>query len=302
MLRDFLAGINPHKTRRPAYSLGWKSTCFLNNSKSDRRSSADYISAVMYDALARHRAIESIVTRDTPQGQLRKYYRFRADRWYGGVATADVVGCGLLCRFCWVSENILERPDSSGQFLGPVEAALKILQVVTSRHLVQLRLSGGEPTIGRSHLLSLLTEIEKQRRFRFVLETNGILLGTDSTYCTELAAFGCVHVRVSLKGSCEGEFQTLTGANGRGFKLQLDALSNLRDAGVSYHPAIMSSFSSEEDLCQLRDRISRIEQRLANDLEFEELIRYPRVERRLQRFHLRPSVSHDPRHVQERLV
>jgi uncharacterized Fe-S cluster-containing radical SAM superfamily protein len=256
----------------------------------------------MYDALARHRAIESIVTRDTARGQLRKYYRFRADRWYGGIATADVVGCGLLCRFCWVSENILERPDAAGEFLAPVEATQRLLRVVASGRLVQMRLSGGEPTIGRSHLLNVLTEIEKQHRLRFILETNGILLGADPTYCTELAAFRCLHVRVSLKGSCEDEFENLTGANGGGFKQQLDALSNLRDAGVSCHPAVMSSFSTDRDICQLRDRISKIEQKLASELELEELIRYPRVERRLRKFNLKPSVSHDPRHVPDRLI
>jgi uncharacterized Fe-S cluster-containing radical SAM superfamily protein len=256
----------------------------------------------MYDALARHRAIESIVTRDTAQGQLRKYYRFRADRWYGGIATADVVGCGMLCRFCWVSESILERPDSSGQFIAPAVAAQKLLRVATKRRLVQMRLSGGEPTIGRSHLLSVLTEIEGQRRFQFILETNGILLGADPTYCTELAAFRCLHVRVSLKGSCEDEFENLTGANGKGYGQQLEALRNLSDAGVSCHPAVMSSFSTESNICQLKDRISKIDHKLVSDLEIEELIRYPRVERRLQKFHLTPSVSHDPRNIPEWLI
>lgn len=256
----------------------------------------------MYDALARHRAIESIVTRDTARGQLRKYYRFRADRWYGGIATADVVGCGLLCRFCWVSENILERPDAAGEFLAPVEAAQRLLRVVASGRLVQMRLSGGEPTIGRPHLLSVLSEIEEQRRFRFILETNGILLGADPSYCSDLTAFRCLHVRVSLKGSCEDEFERLTGANGEGFKQQLEALRNLRDVGVSCHPAVMSSFSTERDICQLRGRISKIEHKLANDMELEELIRYPRVERRLQKLRLTPNVSHDPRNVPERLI
>ena len=256
----------------------------------------------MYDTLARHFAIQSIVTRDTAQGQLRKYYRLRTDRWYGGIATADVVGCGLLCKFCWVSESILERPDSSGQFLAPAVAAQKLLRVTIGRRLVQMRLSGGEPTIGRSHLLSVLTEIEKQCRFRFILETNGILLGADPGYCTELAVFRCLHVRVSFKGSCEDEFENLTGANGTGFEHQLEALRNLRDAGVSCHPAVMSSFSTERDIRQLRDRISRIDHKLSNDLEFEELIRYPRVELRLQKYHLAPSVSHDPKNVPERLV
>jgi uncharacterized Fe-S cluster-containing radical SAM superfamily protein len=256
----------------------------------------------MYDALARHRAVESLVTLDGPSGHLRKYYRFRADRWYGGIATADVVGCGLFCRFCWVSENILKRPDVSGQFLDPAEAAQKLLRVAKLRNLAQVRLSGGEPTIGRSHLLKVLSKVEEQRRLRFVLETNGILLGADASYCSELAAFRCLHVRVSLKGSCESEFEKLTGANGEGFKQQLEALRNLRDAGVSCHPAIMSSFSTRENVFQLRDRVTQIEPKLADDLELEELVRYPRVERRLLKFGLTPNVSHDPRDVPARLV
>jgi uncharacterized Fe-S cluster-containing radical SAM superfamily protein len=165
-----------------------------------------------------------------------------------------------------------------------------------------MRLSGGEPTIGRAHLLKVLSEIEEQHRFRFVLETNGILLGADPSYCNELAAFGCLHIRVSLKGSCEDEFEKLTGANGEGFKQQLEALRNLRNAGVSCHPAVMSSFSTEKNMCRLRDRVSQIEPKLANDLEVEELIRYPRVERQLHKYGLTPSVSHDPRNIPERLV
>lgn len=256
----------------------------------------------MYDALARHRAIESLVARDSSRGQLRKYYRFRADRWYGGIATGDVVGCGLLCKFCWVSDDFLERPDGSGQFLASQEAAQKVLRVAESRGLAQMRLSGGEPTIGRRHLLNVLADIEKARRFRFILETNGILLGADPSYCTDLAAFRCLHVRISLKGSCENDFARLTGARCDGFKFQVDALRNLRDAGVSCHPAVMSSFSTQDSLRQLHELISAIDRKLAEDLEVEELIRYRRVERRLQKFGLNPYVSHDPKNVPERLV
>jgi len=256
----------------------------------------------MYDSLVRHGAIESLVTCDSPRGQLRKYYRFRADRWYGGIATGDVVGCGLLCRFCWVSDNILERPTTCGDFLDAQDAARNLVRVAERRRLVQLRLSGGEPTIGRSHLLNLLSEIDKGRRFRFILETNGILLGADPSYCQDLAAFRCLHVRVSLKGSCESEFARLTGAKEEGFALQVDALRNLSCARVSCHPAVMRSFSSEESMRQLHDRISAIDPKLVKDLELEELIRYPRVERRLQRFGLCPHISHDPKNVPVRLV
>jgi len=174
--------------------------------------------------------------------------------------------------------------------------------VTESRRLGQVRLSGGEPTIARPHLLSVLSEIEKERRFRFILETNGILLGADPSYSNDLAEFRCLHVRVSLKGSCESEFAKLTGARGDGFKFQVDALRNLRDAGVSCHPAVMSSFSTQDSLRQLQELISTIDRRLVDDLEVEELIRYPRVERRLQKFGLTPYVSHDPKNVPERLV
>lgn len=270
--------------------------------KQDDFDLADSAMSFMYDALARHRAIESLATRDSLHGQLRKYYRFRADRWYGGIATGDVVGCGLLCKFCWVSENILERPDKSGQFLAPHEAAQKLLRVAESRHLAQIRLSGGEPTIGRPHLLSLLSEIDEKERFRFILETNGILLGADRSYCKDLARFRCLHVRVSFKGSSESEFGELTGAGGEAFTLQADALKNLSNERVSCHPAVMSSFSKPDSLQQLRERLFTIDRRLVHDLEIEELIRYPRVERRLQRYGLKPRISHDPRNVPERLV
>ena len=256
----------------------------------------------MYDALARHRAIEALVVRDSSQGQLRKYYRFRADRWYGGIATGDVVGCGLLCRFCWASDTLLAVSDTLGVSLSPQEAARKILRIAEDKRLTQMRLSGGEPTLGRRHLLDVLSEVEKAGRFRFILETNGILLGADPSYCGDLAGFRCLHVRVSIKGACGDDFARLTGANSESFAHQLDALKNLVEAGVSCHAAVMSSFSTRDTLRELKDRISTIAPRLVDDLEVEELIRYPRVERRLRKFGLSPCVSHDPRNVPERLV
>jgi len=39
----------------------------------------------------------------------RKYYRFRPAPYYGGIATADCVGCCLRCLFCW-SWHIINPP------------------------------------------------------------------------------------------------------------------------------------------------------------------------------------------------
>ena len=62
-----------------------------------------------------------------------------------------------------------------------------------------------EVTIGRSHLFPLLN-VFQHKGMRFILETNGILIGEDESYAQELALYPFVHVRVSLKGCTEEEF------------------------------------------------------------------------------------------------
>src|SRR5512144_778955 len=109
-----------------------------------------------YGPIERHREIEQRVVRQRIGGDLRKYYRFRKDRWYGGIITADCAGCGLACKFCWVRSESIEEGRDEGEFFSPEEVAAKILQLVQENKIYQVRISGGEPTIGRKHLLKLL--------------------------------------------------------------------------------------------------------------------------------------------------
>jgi uncharacterized Fe-S cluster-containing radical SAM superfamily protein len=51
----------------------------------------------MYDPLELGRQTAGMGCR----GTARKYYRFRPARFYGGIATADCLGCNLRCAFCW---------------------------------------------------------------------------------------------------------------------------------------------------------------------------------------------------------
>lgn len=191
--------------------------------------------------------------------------------------TGDVVGCNLLCLFCWAGDGIWGRTDV-GKFYDAEQVYGKMEGISNETGHELWRLSGQEPTIGKEHLLSLLGLVS-QSPYSFILETNGILL--DCPYAEDLAGFGRLHVRVSLKGSSEEEFARLTGAS-RGFDLQLAALSNLKDAGVSCHPAVMSSASDVEELSRLKDRLASISRALSRDLEVEELIVYPHVKRRLR--------------------
>lgn len=246
-----------------------------------------------YDPVERHRKVETLVVQKRIGGDLRKYYRFRHDRWYGGVITADCAGCGLICKFCWVCpEGSLEGPPG-GEFLTPEKVTENMYKLMRENKINQVRMSGGEPTVGRGHLLKVLTLLQ-YRRVRFILETNGILIGEDETYAQELAQFPFVHVRVSLKGANEEEFTKITGAAPKGFQLQLTALKNLLKAGVSAHPAVMLSFTGREGTDQLYHAIWQIDPRMHSEIEREEVILYPKVRENLRRLHLEPYSAQIP--------
>jgi len=166
----------------------------------------------------------------------RKYYRFRGGRWYGGIATADCVGCNLRCVFCW-SNFPRDNPSMGWRLYSPEEVYLNLVGIAEKRKYRLLRISGNEPTISWGHLMKILELVEEDGRFEFILETNGILIGDDESKARDLSGFTGLHVRVSLKGTCEEEFSILTGARPEAFGLQLKALENLADCNVPTHPA-----------------------------------------------------------------
>lgn len=247
----------------------------------------------LYDPVARHEAVEKLVTRDKGEVQERKYWRFRVDRWYGGIITADAVGCGLICKYCWVSDVVMFKPAVVGEFYSPEYVAETLADMAEKRGLTQLRVSGGEPTIGKKHLLQLLNNL-RDKKLNFILETNGILIGYDNSYAKDLANYSFIHVRVSLKGCSEKEFTMLTDAKPEGFRLQLKALENLVKSGTECHPAVMTSFSQENSLKQLVQQLGSISQKLVDNLETEELILYPRVRRKVLQQRLKWFSAYTP--------
>jgi uncharacterized Fe-S cluster-containing radical SAM superfamily protein len=252
----------------------------------------------MYDPVKRAEKLEEIVS----ERDLRRYYRFRPAKWYGGIVTGDVTGCNLLCHFCWAGDEIRNDPAGRGTLYSPSEAFEKMDSIGRKKKMRQMRLSGQEPTIGREHLLDLLGLVERSGRFKFILETNGILLGHDPSYSAELGRFSCLEVRVSLKGCDNREFSSLTGAKPAGFDLQIEALSYLSEAGVEVWPAIMISFSNKKSVEKLVHRIAAIDRDLAKSIEIEELILYPHVSRRLKRKKIEFGKGHDPSDIPEHLI
>jgi uncharacterized Fe-S cluster-containing radical SAM superfamily protein len=205
------------------------------------------------------------------RGNQARYYRFRPARFYGGIGTADCLGCCLRCLFCWSWDKVL-RPGSFGKFYSPQQVADKLTNIAYKKGFRQVRISGNEPTIARDHLLQVLEQIPGD--ILFILETNGILIGNDSTYARDLSRFENLYVRVSMKGTNETEFTRLTGAEPIGFDLQIQALVNLNRFNVSVHPAVMVSFSIPENVETLRTRLKEIDEDF-EDFEVEEIAACP---------------------------
>jgi len=247
--------------------------------------------------------VEKGVTRKSARGPERRYYRFRGGKWYGGIATGDVVGCNLRCKFCW-SWRYSYYVDK-GWFETP-ETVFEKLTSIASRHKYKyLRLSGGEPTIGLEHLLRLLDLVE-DTKYYFILETNGLLIGRDSGYAKALAKYSKIVVRVSFKGCTREEFEHLTGAKGVFYDYQFQALANLYSHGLKpcedFYPAIMLSFSSAESYNSFRKKLAEIHPSLAECIDEEYVILYPHVKELLRRNKLVPRLAYSPDNVPSFMV
>ena len=231
----------------------------------------------MYDPLELSKKIEKLVTKKENGIVYRKYYRFRPAPFYGGIASADCVGCNLRCIYCW--SNDLAREGKIGKFYSPQEIASRLISIAEKYNYSKLRITGNEPTLSKEHLLQVLELIPE--KYTFILETNGILLGADEGYVKDLKKFSNLHVRISLKGCRAEEFSKITGAKPETFRLQLNALKFCANNKISFHPAILIDLVKREDLEKLKEELEKIERGLARELEYEQLILYPTVKKRL---------------------
>jgi uncharacterized Fe-S cluster-containing radical SAM superfamily protein len=216
-----------------------------------------------FDPIKRSLDVENVVMR----GDSRRYYRFRYAKFYGGIATADAVGCNLLCAYCWNYSRNLE-PSKAGAFYCPAEVASRLRAIAQNRGCDQYRISGAEPILGTrsmAHLADVIGRIDGS----FIVETNGLMLGYDKSLVAALSPLP-VHVRLCIKAHSSLDFERITGARAEYFQYQIKAAENLRDAGISHSIAVMSPFVDPSKLPVSVD-------------EEEELILYKSVEGNLKR-------------------
>jgi len=219
-----------------------------------------------FDAFERASEVESIVM----DGLRRKYYRFRYSRHYGGIVTADAVGCNILCAYCWnFSRN--QNPEKVGVYRSPAEVADELLKISRKKKADLFRVSGAEPILGRrsmGHLVDVIKRVDSP----FILETNGLLLGRMPDLAEMLKGLD-ITVRVAIKGWDEKSFERITGADGSGFRYQLIALKELTERCIAVWPAIMIDVFGDEGARLIREQVAEI----GLEVEMEELNRYPFV-------------------------
>jgi uncharacterized Fe-S cluster-containing radical SAM superfamily protein len=225
----------------------------------------------MYDPIELSKITEKIVTNN----DMKKYYRFRPTTFYGGIATADTVGCNLRCKFCWSVKSVYNSKNT-GEFYSPEKVASILNTLAKKNGYQQVRISGGEPTIGKNHLIKLLRYIDTS--LSFILETNGILLGEDNKYIDQLSQFHNIHFRVCLKGINSEEFSFLTGAKS-GFNYQLKALEILKEKGLNFNIAVVTLKKDKKDLYEKLQKMN-LEKIM---IEEEEIKLYPQVKKRLKK-------------------
>lgn len=227
-----------------------------------------------FDPLARSEGVENLVTRD----RRRSYYRFRPAPYYGGIATADAVGCSFLCAYCWNYNRNL-NPEKFRDFYSPQQVASKLLSIANKKSFRLFRISGAEPVLGEKtflHLMEVLRLIfQNKPDSLFILETNGFFLGYRLDLLGKLKPYPNLRIRICLKGTEQDSFEKITGANRDFFRYPIMALKELLKLEVVAWPALMGDLFSPEDIGRLEKTLK--DQGIHVELELEFLESYPFV-------------------------
>lgn len=216
------------------------------------------------------------------RGEKRKYTDFYATGVYGGIATGYTVGCCLRCYYCWVGWS-RDFPERYGEFYSPKEVFSKLREIARRCKVKRMRISGAEPTIGKTHLLKLL-ELVEGTDFLFILETNGFLFGEDEEYVREVSKFKKVHVRVCLKAGFKEGLTQRTGASPESLELPYKAIEYLLAYGARFHVAAMTDprIMSNTERKFIIEKLYKIHPLLAKNLEEEIIDLYDTTKARLR--------------------
>ena len=226
-----------------------------------------------FDPIKRAREVEKIVMK----GNSRLYYRFRPAPYYGGIVTADAIGCSFLCAYCWNYNRNL-NPKQFGKFYSPEAVSSNLLRIADKKSFSLFRITGSEPILGEvsfKHLIEVIKEIFKKKAWsKFVIETNGLILGYRSDLIKYLK-FPNLWVRIAIKGVDEKSFESITGAKKDFFRYPIRAVKELQKRHIRAWPAVMKDLFKDSEIENLKDILKK--EGIKGDIELEKLERYPFV-------------------------
>ncbi len=226
-----------------------------------------------FNPIKRASKVEKIVMKENS----RLYYKFRPAPYYGGIATADAIGCSFLCAYCWNYNRNL-NPERFGKFYSPEAVSSNLLRIADKKSFSLFRITGSEPILGEvsfKHLIEVIKEIFKKKAWsKFVIETNGLILGHRNDLIKYLK-FPNLRVRVAIKGVDEKSFESITGAKKDFFLYPIKAVKELQKGNIKAWPAVMKDLFKDSEIESLKDILKK--EGIKGDIELEKLERYPFV-------------------------
>ncbi len=90
----------------------------------------------------------------------------------------------------------------------------------------QFRISGAEPILGTASAVHLV-DVIKRLEGNFIIETNGVMLGADTSLVEILRPLPDIHVRLCIKAYSGSNFEKITGSMADGLAYQFEAAKAL---------------------------------------------------------------------------
>ncbi len=172
-----------------------------------------------------------------------------------------LAGCNFRCRGCF-------RParDVDGTVLTPEETLKKAEQACLNYYgelATEAIITGGEPTISKEYLLSLIKGLKKKGIEEIVLITNGYEIGREENgnYASDLKEAGLTEAYVDLKAFSDRIHRWYTGKSN---KPVLNAIKKLNDAEIKLliQTVYMPGIVDEKEIERMAEFLSSLNKEL----------------------------------------
>jgi len=189
-----------------------------------------------------------------------------------------LTGCNFHCKGCF-------RParDEGGTQLTAEETLERMEQACLNYYgklPTEAIITGGEPTLDKEYLLTLVKGLKEKGFEKIVLMTNGYALGEDETYVTELEEAGLTEAHVDVKAYSDDVHNSYTGKSN---KPVLRAIEKLNASGIKLlvQTVYMPGIVDEQEIEKIAQFLASLNKDIGYRINpFAPIFAYERVTRR----------------------